>query len=244
MGKGKRIPIDDDEEEYRRPVYNPLSNLKASQVAMTIAVVAIIIASVGFIIPGPQGPAGPAGETGETGEAGETGPAGPKGATGPKGETGVAGPQGPAGPDGKSAYEIWIAQGNNGTQQEFIDSLTGPQGPEGPAGPAGENGGFSGELNEVEEFWWIDDQVTETFFIESYIWKIECTALSDDVGSWITYEVYDASTDVLVAEQYKTIPDGAEISIQEYIISEPSDYYIKIFTNEVALWEIHVSELL
>ena len=51
-----------------------------------------------------------------------------------EGATGADGPQGIAGndgADGDSAYDIWLSLGNTGTQQDFIDSLTGPQGPQG-----------------------------------------------------------------------------------------------------------------
>jgi hypothetical protein len=34
---------------------------------------------------------------------------------------------------GASAYEIWLAQGNTGNEQDFLDSLVGPQGPQGEA---------------------------------------------------------------------------------------------------------------
>ena len=34
-------------------------------------------------------------------------------------------PTGGSGADGKSAYEIWLEQGNTGTEQDFIDSLKG-----------------------------------------------------------------------------------------------------------------------
>lgn len=44
------------------------------------------------------------------------------------------------GVDGDSAYQIWLNLGNVGTEQDFIDSLTGPQGPAGPAGPQGPQG--------------------------------------------------------------------------------------------------------
>ena len=50
--------------------------------------------------------------------------------------TGGDGPQGIAGndgADGDSAYDIWLSLGNTGTQQDFIDSLTGPAGPAGSA---------------------------------------------------------------------------------------------------------------
>lgn len=62
-----------------------------------------------------------------------------------------------AGLDGDSAYEIWLSLGNTGDEQDFIQSLVGPQGnpgpqgdtgPEGPVGPAGPTGptGPSGEI--------------------------------------------------------------------------------------------------
>ena len=92
-----------------------------------------------------QGPAGP---QGEQGDVGQTGPAGADGVAGPQGEQGPAGaqgeqgaqgipgiggegsigPEGAAGQDGLTAYEVWVNLGNTGTEQEFIDSLVGPQG--------------------------------------------------------------------------------------------------------------------
>lgn len=65
------------------------------------------------------------------------------------------------GEDGKSAYDIWLEQGNEGTPLQFLESLkgekgdtgatgatgptgatgaTGPRGPQGPAGPSGSSG--------------------------------------------------------------------------------------------------------
>ena len=47
----------------------------------------------------------------------------------------------PAGNPGLSAYQVWIAEGGIGTEQDFLDSLVstvpGPQGNTGPAGPQG-----------------------------------------------------------------------------------------------------------
>jgi hypothetical protein len=62
------------------------------------------------------------------------------------GLTGLQGPQGPAGPagtngqDGLSAYEIWLAEGNTGTESDFLTGITGPQGPQGNQGSAGSQG--------------------------------------------------------------------------------------------------------
>jgi hypothetical protein len=45
----------------------------------------------------------------------------------------------PAGADGKSAYEIWIAEGNVGTEADFLDSLKGEDGNDGNDGLDGRN---------------------------------------------------------------------------------------------------------
>lgn len=102
---------------------------------------------------GPQGPQGDQGEIGPQGpqgDQGEVGPQGPQGDEGPIGATGPEGPTGPQGDQGLSAYEVWLSLGNAGTEQDFIDSLTGPEGPQGPQGevgpqgPAGTGGGYIG----------------------------------------------------------------------------------------------------
>ena len=45
-----------------------------------------------------------------------------------------AGEPGPQGDDGQSAYDVWLDLGNRGTEQDFIDSLTGPDGAPGLEG--------------------------------------------------------------------------------------------------------------
>lgn len=84
---------------------------------------------------GDPGVAGPVGPQGLTGAQGERGLQGPQGETGPKGEHGDVGPQGiqgiqgvpgipgSKGEDGKSAYEIWLGEGNRGNKQDFLNSL-------------------------------------------------------------------------------------------------------------------------
>ena len=46
---------------------------------------------------------------------------------------------GERGAPGKSAYAVWVAEGNTGTEQDFLDSLVStvpaPQGVQGPVGP-------------------------------------------------------------------------------------------------------------
>lgn len=68
---------------------------------------------------GPQGPMGPQGVAGDRGLDGATGPAGPQGEKGEPGETGAAGPA------GASAYEIAVAGGYTGTEEQFTAALLG-----------------------------------------------------------------------------------------------------------------------
>lgn len=53
---------------------------------------------------------------------------------------GGAGSPGPAGEDGASAYEIAVANGFVGTEEEWLASLVGPEGPQGATGTQGATG--------------------------------------------------------------------------------------------------------
>ncbi|HOU64115.1 MAG TPA: hypothetical protein PLA70_10725, partial [Tenuifilaceae bacterium] len=55
------------------------------------------------------------------------------------GTPGPQGPQGEQGEDGQSAYEIWLGQGNTGTVEDFLASLTGAVGPQGDQGEDGQS---------------------------------------------------------------------------------------------------------
>jgi hypothetical protein len=89
---------------------------------------------------GPAGATGATGAVGATGATGETGSQGPKGVQGDKGLKGDTGVKGDTGNTGASAYEVWKAAGNTGTEAEFIASLQGAQGATGATGPAGPAG--------------------------------------------------------------------------------------------------------
>lgn len=56
----------------------------------------------------------------------------------------------PKGLDGKSAYEIWLENGNQGTEEEFISSLKGATGERGETGDKGDTGdaGKNGETGD------------------------------------------------------------------------------------------------
>lgn len=92
---------------------------------------------------GDTGADGLPGERGERGEQGPIGPTGPKGADGlpgVKGERGADGAKGDKGDtgergkDGKSAYEIAVAHGYDGDEEEWVYSLKGSDGPPGGKG--------------------------------------------------------------------------------------------------------------
>ena len=81
--------------------------------------------------PGMDGAQGPQGEPGMDGAQGPQGEPGMDGAQGPQGEPGMDGAQGPQGEPGEmgitgdSAYEIWLSLGNTGSEQDFMDYLSG-----------------------------------------------------------------------------------------------------------------------
>ena len=57
---------------------------------------------------------------------------------------------GVAGEDGKSAYEIAVEHGFEGTEEEWLESLKGEQGPQGPPGEPGKDGfGTEAQYNDI-----------------------------------------------------------------------------------------------
>lgn len=66
-------------------------------------------------------------------------------------------PVGQVGPAGKSAYQVWLSQGNTGSEQDFLKTLVGPKGDPGPEGAKGNPGNnangfiYQGTLNTTSE---------------------------------------------------------------------------------------------
>lgn len=58
----------------------------------------------------------------------------------------IAGTPGNDGVDGASAYDIWISEGNVGTEQDFLDSLVGPAGADGTDGTPSPKASFYSEF--------------------------------------------------------------------------------------------------
>lgn len=90
-------------------------------------------------VPGAQGVKGDQGNQGIKGDKGDKGEKGDKGDTGdqgPKGDQGDVGPQGDQGAQGipgLSAYPEWLAAGNTGTVEEFLENEV--KGDKGDVGP-------------------------------------------------------------------------------------------------------------
>ena len=80
---------------------------------------------------GSAGPAGPAGPQGVAGAAGAQGAQGLQGVPGPAGAAGEQGPQGTAGINGLSAYQVAVANGYVGTEQQWLTSIQGGAGTNG-----------------------------------------------------------------------------------------------------------------
>lgn len=94
---------------------------------------------------GDRGETGLQGIQGEKGDKGDTGEQGVQGEKGDKGSTGAKGSKGDTGADGKSAYDVWLEQGNSGTETDFLNSLKGEKGDKGDTGSA------SVEIEAIEE---------------------------------------------------------------------------------------------
>lgn len=86
---------------------------------------------------GADGAKGDIGATGAKGEKGDTGAAGAKGEKGDKGDPGATGAAGKDGAAGKSAYQIAVANGFDGTEQAWLASLKGEKGDKGDPGKDG-----------------------------------------------------------------------------------------------------------
>ncbi len=65
---------------------------------------------------------------------------------------GQQGEPGPAGSDGLSAYEVAVANGFTGTEEEWLETLVGPQGDIGPAGADGADGASAYEVAVADGF--------------------------------------------------------------------------------------------
>lgn len=101
---------------------------------------------------------------------------GDQGIPGEKGDPGQNGEKGDTGSDGLSAYQVWLSEGNTGTEQDFLDSLKGEKGDQGERGLQGEHGapgqdGLPGADGKSAYQIWLDEgnQGSEQDFLNSLI---------------------------------------------------------------------------
>ena len=73
------------------------------------------------------------------------------------------------GQDGLTAYQIWISLGNTGTEQEFMDSLSGSQGEEGEQGIPGIGADGLDGLSAYQVWISLGNNGTEQEFMESLV---------------------------------------------------------------------------
>jgi len=164
------------------------------------------------------------------------GPRGDKGDTGPQGLQGLPGTDGVDGTDGlngKSAYEIWLDQGNSGTEQDFLDSLKGEQGPAGvftignmsgwlPA-PAYDSGWVSVILNYSLPGIVFEHELNTT---EVFVYLIRNMSVTDWGINHLRYGEYyfwHALSDNAISVQVSYYPDLLydEVRIMIWKIAEP-----------------------
>jgi len=163
---------------------------------------------------GERGEKGEAGETGAKGEKGETGAKGEKGEVGAKGDKGLNGAEGVAGLDGASAYQVWLSQGNEGEEEDFIKSLKGKDGQN-----AQWHGNSYTELDQLEDtdvFNAVNGQVLK-YNSATNKWEAGAVAGSGDVvgpssatNNAITR--YDGTTGKAIQDSGATIDDSGNVT--------------------------------
>ena len=95
--------------------------------------------------PGAQGPVGPQGEAGKSAyqlwleQDGNAGKTVEEFLASLVGANGANGTDGANGSNGQSAYELWLAAGNEGTEADFLASLIGQKGDQGDKGEDGKS---------------------------------------------------------------------------------------------------------
>lgn len=120
------------------------------------------------------------------------------------GQDGTNGKDGLDGEDGKSAYEIWLDEGNEGTEQDFLDSLKGVDGIDGRNGTDGINGtnGQDGYTPVKGTDYWTNADKAE--IVQSAVTQVET-----DIQPTITSIENTADTANSTANTAKSIAEGA-----------------------------------
>jgi hypothetical protein len=192
---------------------------------MVLAIVALLIASVSLILPGPQGPKGDEGDKGAKGEAGEQGR---QGLTGP---VGAEGPEGPIGPKGEKGNvgNMTVEEITNIVEDVLIShNIT------------EEEQGW--QYTSVGKFWWVGNQITGSFNMTSLIWTLKYNIVADPSDGHITITIKEKGTNAVVYTKTITFLASSTTTGMEYTFGGAGTYYFEITTNDVSLWELEIGE--
>lgn len=129
---------------------------------------------------------------GADGAKGDTGAAGAKGEKGDKGDPGATGAAGKDGAAGKSAYQIAVASGFDGTEQAWLASLKGDTGVTGAKGEKGDPGKDGTDVD-----------------LTPYAKKTDLTSYLPKSGSVMTGDIDMAtnSKDIVVGSHRSAVPE-------------------------------------
>lgn len=136
------------------------------------------------------------------------------------------GGSGEKGEDGKSAYEIWLEQGNEGSEQDFLDSLKGEKGDQGEKGADGEKGdkgdqgeqGIQGEKGEKGDKMTYDDlSEAEKDDLAS---RVEVPAPEVDLSEYAKKSDVPTKTSELENDAKYATTGDVQAAIQQAIINE------------------------
>src|SRR5690625_2489145 len=156
---------------------------------------------------------------GATGPAGPQGPQGPQGATGPAGADGATGPAGADGNDGDSAYEVWLAEGNTGSEQDFLDSIKGVDGVDGASAyevwlAEGNTGSEQDFLDSMKGSWMLQGTTDKADDNTDAIYQEGAVAIGKDEG------IADVMLDVAGAIRGGNPDSTADIGLHSLAVGE------------------------
>lgn len=151
------------------------------------------------------------GDKGDPGKDGEKGADGQKGEQGQKGDAGEKGSDGQPGQDGKSAYQLWLDEGNVGGVDDFLASLKGEKGDPGSAGgsiPSEE--GFANM-----RYWGNKLQVKQgQTWADVLVYGIDTTSVTDGLMAALAVDVQGTTTEDAASAGTFALTDHAEVFLR------------------------------
>ena len=146
-----------------------------------------------------------------------------------KGDKGDTGDPGQDGADGKSAYQIWLDEGNVGTEEDFLESIKGENGTDGHDGVDGQDGQDGRTPVKGTDYWTTQDKQEIVTDVETDL-QPTITAIQNTANTAVSlaklanqaksYPTYQAFINYLnTAEKTEFIP-GQSFMIQTKLIPD------------------------